>query len=105
MVMQNRLTYDQHLDSIIEKNGSNDPDFNRIEMIIEIYGGELKDAYHELLEARDNLNKIAGQFKEDYKSGKYNGQHYLPKYVSAQNEIVEKGKALRGEIARLARSA
>lgn len=86
-VMQDKITYNEHLDLIIEWGEKSKVDFSRLEMIVDIYGAPVRSAYDRIIAERGELNKIAAKFKHDYEKGQRNGKSYLKSYVAAQNRF------------------
>jgi len=104
MVMQGKLDYNQHLDRVksFDVQGY---DFNRLEMIINVYAHELKVAYEKVLEARTELNEISLKHKDAYMQGDTDGKRFLKPYVLAQVKVESLGEALKKEIAESAKEA
>jgi len=99
MVMQGKLTYNQHYDLYIKDKNVPSYDFNRIEMIIDIYGDDLQEAYEKVIEARSKLTRIESEFKRAYEGGDIDGERFLKEYLQAQHEIEERGRLLKDAIA------
>lgn len=68
LVMKGQTDYNDYLD-YINSSGLKGVDFNRINMIIDIYGGELSEAYLEVLKVRDEINNIESLHKSSYLKG------------------------------------
>ena len=76
-------------------------DFNRLEMILNIYAINLKPLYKEVLEARSKINTIQGKYINQYRHGDSNGKHFVNEYTDAQNNFENLTKLLKQEIANL----
>ena len=102
MVMQGKLSYNDHLDMVIKNQGELRYDFNRLEMLIDIYAIDLKSEYEAVIEARGKLNEVAKQHKWAYEEGNTDGEVFLKSYINAQVKIENLGKVLSNSIARKA---
>ena len=98
-VMQNKLSYNQYLDILIEKNVSHD--FHRIEMILDIYAPDLHIVYKKLLEARTDLNNIENEHKLVYTDGNIDGVGFIKSYILDQDIFEKLTNVLKIEIANL----
>lgn len=105
LVMKGEIDYNQYLDEIIESGQASKVDFQRIEMIFNIYGRELLPKYKEVLKCREKINDIAEAHKQDYKLGKFNGEEYLEIYSMAHTELNIKVQELQEQLADLATNA
>lgn len=105
MVMQGKLSYNDHYDLFIKGGEQSNYDFNRIEMIIDVYGSNLQEVYSVVIKSRSELNEIERRFKKDYELGRTNGEKYLTPYVSKQYEIEKNGRELKAAIAEQTKSA
>jgi hypothetical protein len=57
-VMEGKLDYNQHLEMFLADDQYKQYDYNRVEMIVDIYGADLKQCYADILKARERLNEI-----------------------------------------------
>jgi hypothetical protein len=105
MVMQGKLTYNQHLDQIIENGNSSKHDFQRLEMIINIYALSIKEKYDAVMEARSKLNEISTVHKLEYEKGNIDGSIFLDAFIVAQVTIEKRGGVLLEAIASETRSS
>lgn len=105
LVMKNEIDYNQYLDEIISEGADRKVDFQRIEMILHIYGRELLPSYHKVLEWREKVNDIAAAHKSDYKKGKMNGEKYVAPYTAVHTELENAVESLKKELAELAANA
>lgn len=105
LVMKNEIDYNQYLDEIISDGADKKVDFQRIEMILNIYGRELLPAYHKVLGWREKVNDIAAAHKMDYKNGKVNGERYITPYTTVHTELEKSVETLKAELAELAVNA
>ena len=97
-VMQGKLTYNQYLDLLIEGNQSNQLNFGRIEMLIDVYFPTVRENYDHLIKRRDQINKIESAHKQAYKSGNTDGTQYLDSYTKAQLAMGDQGDILKQKI-------
>lgn len=101
-VMKGEMSYNQALDMTIEQCKNNTYDFNKINMLIDLYFHDIKRHYDEVCEARSKANLILDEHKKEYKSGNADGRSYLKPLHVAHCEITEKGEALKCAIIKLA---
>lgn len=101
-VMKGEMSYNQALDMTIEQCKNNTCDFNKINMLIDLYFHDIKLHYDEVCEARSKANLILDEHKKEYKSGNTDGRSYLKPLNVAHYEIAEKGEALKCAIIKLA---
>ena len=87
LVMRGKTDYNQYLEQVIEQGKENTVDFSRLNMIVDIYGHELKSSYEKVLEAREELNKIYSAYKQAFKSGDIDGRRYLKSYTDVQLKL------------------
>ena len=104
MVMDEKLTYNQYLDKIIEYDKSRKYDFGRLEMIIKVYGTDFISLYENAISARSILNEIAIAFRQSYLSGNPEGSKFVNNYIAAQKTFEAKNKALLDKIAECAKN-
>jgi len=104
LVMRDEMDYNQYLDEIINSGNKNKTDFQRMEMIINIYGHELLPNYNQVLECREKVNDIAATHKSDYKKG-LNGTKYLKPYTAAHQKLDKSVEQLKNQISELAKNA
>ena len=77
LVMNGHMDYNGYLDRVVERGNENKFDFNRIVMILDIYGVEFKQSYFDVLSVRGEWNDLVEMHKEAYKSGDTVATHYL----------------------------
>ena len=103
LVMRGKLSYNEYLDNIIS-SGSQSVDFNRISMIIDIYGGEFKEAYLKVLGIRDEINDIESLHKKSYLKGQP-GNLFLKPAGDAQLKLAKACDELKVLVSDAARAA
>ncbi|WP_010176298.1 hypothetical protein [Pseudomonas sp. PAMC 25886] len=101
LVMKGQIDYNSYLDEI-NASTKRDIDFNRIGMIVDIYGAELEEAYQAILDIRDEINNIELAHKEDYKHGKP-GVKYLEPAANAQLKLGKACDNLKALVSTVAR--
>ncbi|WP_337052437.1 hypothetical protein [Pseudoxanthomonas sp. USHLN014] len=104
LVMKGRTDYNQYLDAVISNGKASGLDFSRIEMIVNVYGHRLRDAYQSCISARENVNMVISDHKAAYLAGNA-GHVYLAPFTSAQLELERACEELRSLIAAEARGA
>ena len=104
LVMEGKTDYNQYLDSIIKHENSANTNFSRIEMIIGIYGIQLRRQYEAVIAARTLLNEISLEHKISYKKGDP-GHVYLESFTTAQLALEDACENLKTAISDAARNA
>lgn len=102
-VMEGKLDYNQYLDLFIADNKQRKYDHNRIEMIVDIYGADLKAAYKEIFSANKKLNAISTRHKAAYLQGE-SSQQFIKPYLAAQLEVDAAGDRFQKAVAACAQS-
>ena len=105
LVLKGEIDYNQYHDKIIEYGKEKPADFQRLEMIIDIYAPELRSTYEKVTNARTKLNSISARHWKGYDLGEFEGTKYLESYNQASLEIDKYGEQLKCEIAECARNA
>ena len=102
-VMEGKIDYNAYLDFMLKDEGGAKYDYNRLEMIADVYGGEtLREPYKQLLAARDSVNKIVADHKKAYKRGEP-GASFIKPYLSAQRDFNKAAEQFKEGIAAYAR--
>ncbi len=104
-VMQGKISYNNHLDLFIKNQDQPKYDFNRLEMIMDVYAHQLKPQYQKIIDARAELNEIERLHKLGYSEGDINGAKYLKPYTQAQLKIEKLGEELKTLIAESTKNA
>ncbi|MDF1483481.1 hypothetical protein [Extensimonas sp. H3M7-6] len=104
LVMKGECDYNAYLDAVIKASADRPVDFSRIEMIIGIYGAEIRQAYDQVIEARTRVNSLISDHKQAYLQGKP-GTPFLGPFTSVQVVLEQDCEALKEAIARAARGA
>ncbi|MFM5356842.1 hypothetical protein [Aeromonas veronii] len=102
LVMSGDSSYNQYLDKIISEK-TDDVDFNRLEMIIGIYGGQVKKSYEMALIIRGKINEIHTMHKSAYLRNE-DGHIFIHPFDTLQQEFIKAVDKLKGEIVKVARS-
>jgi hypothetical protein len=97
-VMEGKIDYNQYLDLFIADNKQQRYDYNRIQMIVDIYGDDLKVAYKEIVTANEELNAISAAHKAAYRRGEP-GQAFIKPHIAAQLKVDAAGNAFRKAVA------
>lgn len=87
LLIEGKIDYHQYLDEIISDGADKKTDFQRIEMIMHIYGRELLPTYNEVSDRREKINNISAALKVDYKKGQINGEDYIALYTAAHTQL------------------
>ncbi len=93
-VMQDEISYNEHLDLIINSDKSIDSNIERLDMLIDVYFPVVREEYEAVLEARDYLNNIIYEHKTAYKIGG-NGIHFLKPFQDALMKIEQRAERLK----------
>lgn len=86
-VMQGELTYNQALDLTIAQLGG-EHDFQRLEMLVQLYFPALTEALECVFVARDRANAILSAHKAKYKQGDPDGYEYVRPLQKALTALV-----------------
>lgn len=97
-VMEGELNYNQALDLTIESGSRDMLDFDRLQMLIDIYFPHLQESLNKLLEVRDDLNKIMNAHKNEYKQGNLDGRKFIKSTLEALDQLDKTGDRLKKEI-------
>ena len=97
-VMQGKLTYNQSLDLGIADGKANPVNFNRVELLINVYFPSTREAYTRTTHARETLNEIAEAHKQAYKTGDVDGTKFLEPFSAAIMSINAEGAFLQTQI-------
>ncbi|SDD40431.1 hypothetical protein [Paraburkholderia lycopersici] len=103
LVMKGQTDYNQYLDTIIAAASDDKTDFNRLEMIVRIYGGDIASAFDDALTKRDTISQIHNTHKAAYKSGEP-GDRFLAPATQAQLAFDKACKTLQKAIAEACRA-
>lgn len=96
LVVKGQIDYNAYLDKIIDNTEKQD--FKRIEMIINIYGKELKEAYIDVLTSLEKYNKTVQEHKKAYEDGELRAIQFEKPLMDAQMKLVEFKKALKKQV-------
>lgn len=97
-VMRGDMTYNQALDMTIA-GGKSNSDANRVFMLVDFYFPEFREDLQEVVRVRDQLNKIMGGFKEQYRTGDTDGTRWLELFQPAFEELAQKMEAFEERVA------
>ena len=86
-VMEGKITFNEALDITIASKV--DYDLHRIRMLINMYFPELKSKFNQIIDIRDKLNLIVSGYKEQYKTGDFDGSKWLQKFQPLYKQITE----------------
>jgi len=102
LVMNGDCSYNQYLDATIAQSNPENMDFNRLEMIIGVYGGKVEAAYKSALIVRDKINEMQSLHKQTYLRGE-TGKTYLKPFDKLQLDFIKASDELKGEIIKVAK--
>ena len=97
-VMEGKLNYNQALDLEIARDRESTPDFDRLQMLVDIYFPELCEPLKELLDARDESNGILAAHKAEYKQGHCDGREFVEPMFAALERVDDAGKRFLSKI-------
>ena len=100
-VMRGEISYNAALD-LINEHELTPPNFQRMEMVVELYFPTLRDKYNQLMKARDELSSIVDAHKEQYRIGQTDGSAFRRPFMAAQLAVDARATELKAEIAKLA---
>ena len=101
MVMKGEISFNDALDLHIEWGKEKNIDYQRLDMIIEMYFKELQEPYNEVLKIRDELNDISEGYKEQYKNGDYDGKKWLLLFQPKLEQLAQKTENFRNKLTEL----
>lgn len=101
MVMKGEISFNAALDIHIEWGKEKKFDYQRVNMIIEMYFNELQEPYNEVLKIRDELNGISEGYKEQYKTGNHDGRKWLQLFQPKLEELTQKTANFRKKLTEL----
>ncbi|WP_423159482.1 hypothetical protein [Stenotrophomonas geniculata] len=81
LVMKGECDYNARLDAVIDASSDQPAGFSRVEMIMGIYGSEIRQAYDQMIEARVRVNSVIGNYKRANLQGK-SGGHLLSSFTA-----------------------
>jgi hypothetical protein len=85
--MKGDIDYLVMLGMEIERSNENSFDFDRLEMLINLYFPNIKLAYERLIETRTKANKFMLEYGNQYVAGNTDGRKFLAPFLDAQNEF------------------
>lgn len=94
--------YNQYLDSTIAQKQPENIDFNRLEMIVGVYGGQVQISYKAALDVRERINDMKAIHKAAYLRGEA-GYVFLKPLQELQLEFIKATDVLKGEIIKVAK--
>lgn len=98
LVIKGELSYDEYLDITIKDGKSRKFDFNRIEMLFDIYAPTLKADFDNMLSIRSKVNEIRRLHKRAYQEGG-DGERYLNDFTKQQMELEKACEQLELKVA------
>lgn len=101
LVMRGHISYNDYLDMV--NSSENKYDYSRIEMIVDIYGGGVAEAFKAVEIARGVVNDVSARHKSAYKRGE-SGEGFVDPANEAQLLIGDALDAMKRAIAREARA-
>jgi hypothetical protein len=93
--MEQKITFNDALDSVISDGKDQDRHFEQTNMLLAIYFPHFQGAFKKALQCRDTLNGILDDFKRSYKSGNLDGSRWLGPYTGALASIDGLAEELR----------
>lgn len=96
--MKGELDYNQALDLTMGKGTKGIADFDRLQMLIDVYFPALLETFNRLLKVRGLMNKILSQHKTEYKQGLPDGSKFVEPMFDALDHIEKVGEQLKKEI-------
>jgi hypothetical protein len=90
--MKGDIDYQVMLDMEIERCYKNPFDFNRLEMLINLYFPNIKAVYERLIETRTKANKFMLEYGNQYVKGNTDGRKFLAPFLDAQKEFSQEAE-------------
>ena len=103
-VMQNELTYNEALDLTLASDNSDRPDFQRLEMLVDLYFPDLTKPLQAVFSPRDQANKLLAIHKTAYKQGETDGRKYIRTMNDILAELQQATAEFREQAVRLVRA-
>ena len=100
-VMMGKYDYNAALDMTIESGKDQQYDFDRLEMIVDLYFPELQAPLKELFEMRDSANEIMLDHKRQYKNGQLDGSAFVKPMHTAIGDVIDASDQLKQAIVTL----
>lgn len=97
-MMKDELDYDQVNDMVISQGTPKDYDYERNEMLVDIYFPHLKKSFQKILDARNELNTIIFDHKIDYKQGIADGHKFIDPLCQAIKKVHESHDCFKKEL-------
>lgn len=98
-VMKGEATYNDFLDHQISNLKIRTYDFNRFEMLSQVYFPSLETYISEARSKLEEHNEIVTEYKLYYEEGNQASQHHLEQFVDAQNLFENAVEALKKALA------
>ena len=99
-VMLGEISYNQAHDINLKREKKND-DFERIEMLVDLYFPTLRKEYEDLISTQDKVNQILSEHKRGYKKGDADGLKFASLFLDEQNVLFKKSDCLKKNIINL----
>ena len=90
--MKGDIDYQTMLDMEVERDNKNTFDFNRIEMLIDLYYPNIKPAYEGLIETRTKANQFMLAYGNQCQEGNTDGKKFLAPFLDAQNKFSQEAE-------------
>lgn len=104
IVMRGEMSFNDALDLHIEWGKEKKFDYQRLDMIIEMYFNELQEPYNEVLKIRDELNNISEGYKNQYKTGDYDGKRWLDLFQPKLEQLTQETENFRKKLTELTKN-
>lgn len=85
-VMEGHYTANDALDMEIRDNSNLKYDFGRIEMLVDVYFPNSREAFNAVIHQRDARGELLGKFKRSYKAGAEGGG-FGPRLAESMNQL------------------
>lgn len=90
--MKGDIDYQTMLDMEVERNNKNTFDFNRIEMLIDLYFPNIKPAYEIVIGTRTKANQFMLSYGNQCQEGNTEGKNFLAPFLDAQNKFSQEAE-------------
>jgi hypothetical protein len=97
-VMEGKLDYNQALDLTIESGNKETPDFDRLQMLIDVYFPKLCESFKQILDVRRKMNEIMALHKAEYEQGCLDGRKFIKPMLATLDLLDKAGERFKNEI-------
>ena len=101
--MEGRISYNEALDMTVDKLADLGHDFDRLEMLVNVYFPSIEEVFVRLLECRSRANEIVGAFKSEYQRGRIQDAKAANRLLRAMTDIETQSRELKAAISSMSK--